>query len=201
MTNKQSYDFLFKVLVIGESGVGKTAIMQRYCNNSFDPVYISTIGVDFKPKITNVKGKKVKIQIWDTAGQERFRNITQQYYRGAQGVLIVYDVTNMSSFNKIKSWFVGLKEKTIDTLPNIFLVGNKTDLQRQSVVTQEKVNELLHELNETTHLTCSAKNGNGIDLIFEELINKMIETKTGPAKTTDKVELAQNQNNNSSCCC
>ena len=202
MTNKQTYEHLFKVLIIGESGVGKTAIMQRYCCNSFDPVYISTIGVDFKPKITNYKGKNIKIQIWDTAGQERFKNITQQYYRGAQGVLIVYDISNKDSFFKIKTWFTELKEKTSDSLPTIFIVGNKTDLKETNVITNDMINELLHDLGESVHLLCSAKTGDGVDLIFEKLIEKMLEKTTEKPTSTkkEKVEIIENNQQSGGCC-
>ena len=100
--SKGSYDHLFKILIIGESGVGKTAIMQRFCENTFEPVYISTVGVDFKPKVIKVNNKTVKMQLWDTAGQDRFRNITASYYRGTQGVLIVYDVSDKTSFDKVR---------------------------------------------------------------------------------------------------
>ena len=199
MSNKQSYDLLFKVLIIGESGVGKTAIMQRCYYDSFDPVYISTIGVDFKPKIINVNGKNVKMQIWDTAGQERFKNITQQYYRGSQGVLIVYDITNLDSFIKIKNWFVELKEKTQESLPTIFIIGNKNDLKDRSVVTEDKVKELLQELGVNVHLLCSAKSGEGVNEIFEKLVLAMME-KSKP-ETKEKVEVIQNNGNNTGGCC
>mmetsp|Transcript_27052 Transcript_27052/g.55360 ORF Transcript_27052/g.55360 Transcript_27052/m.55360 type:complete len:109 (+) Transcript_27052:293-619(+) len=96
-----SYDNLFKILLIGDAGVGKSSIMLRFCDDSFDPHLGSTIGVDFKVKMVKLRGKKVKMTIWDTAGQERFRTLTSSYYRGAQGIILVYDVTRKDTFDAL----------------------------------------------------------------------------------------------------
>ena len=126
---KNDYDHLFKILIIGESGVGKTCLLQRFCENSFDSNFISTIGVDFKKKMMNVEDKKVKLQIWDTAGQERFRNITSSYYRGTQGCLIVYDVNDPVTLQKVAEWFTEITDRTLENPPVIYIVGNKIDLR------------------------------------------------------------------------
>ena len=101
---KKSYDLLFKLLLIGDSGVGKTCILFRFSDDTFNNRFISTIGIDFKIKTIELRGKKVKLQIWDTAGQERFHTITTSYYRGAMGIMLVYDITNSKSFDNIAKW-------------------------------------------------------------------------------------------------
>lgn len=99
-----SFDLMFKVLIIGNAGVGKTATIFRYCDNTFVSGYVSTVGIDFKVKTVPRQEKKVKLQIWDTAGQERFRSITHAYYRGAMGFLLMFDLTNEDSFTSVREW-------------------------------------------------------------------------------------------------
>ena len=189
MAQRGNYDHLFKILIIGESGVGKTAIMQRFCENTFEPVYISTVGVDFKPKVIKVGNKTVKMQLWDTAGQDRFRNITASYYRGTQGVLIVYDVTDRSSFDKVSSWFTEVRDRTENDPPVIILVGNKTDLMEHAVVKQEAVEQLARQLGGVQTFTCSAKDGSGIDEVFNALTQSIISKVgvTGGKKDDENV--------------
>ena len=98
------YDFLFKLLLIGDSGVGKSCLLLRFADDTYTESYISTIGVDFKIRTINLDGKTIKLQIWDTAGQERFRTITSSYYRGAQGINIVYDITDRDFTTNVKQW-------------------------------------------------------------------------------------------------
>jgi len=104
MTKHNEHDFLAKVIIIGDSGVGKTNLLTKFCDGVFKDSYVATIGVDFKLKTINVDDAKVKLQIWDTAGQERFRNITQTYYKGAAGIILAYAVNNKQSFKNIASW-------------------------------------------------------------------------------------------------
>eukprot|EP00118_Oscarella_pearsei_P025005 m.307298 g.307298 ORF g.307298 m.307298 type:complete len:200 (+) comp42123_c0_seq1:83-682(+) len=121
----REYDHLFKLLIIGDSGVGKSSILLRFADNVFSGTYITTIGVDFKIRTIDVDGKKVKLQIWDTAGQERFRTITSTYYRGTHGVIVVYDVTNGDSFVDVKRWLHEI-DQNCETVSRI-LVGNKCE--------------------------------------------------------------------------
>ncbi|KAG5866699.1 hypothetical protein JTB14_018606 [Gonioctena quinquepunctata] len=131
----RDYDHLFKLLIIGDSGVGKSSLLLRFSDNTFTGSYITTIGVDFKIKTVNVNGQKVKLQIWDTAGQERFRTITSTYYRGTHGVIVVYDVTNGESFANVKRWLHEIEQNC--DLVNKVLVGNKNDTPERKVVLTE----------------------------------------------------------------
>uniref|UniRef100_A0A8C7EH73 small monomeric GTPase n=1 Tax=Nothoprocta perdicaria TaxID=30464 RepID=A0A8C7EH73_NOTPE len=107
---KKTYDLLFKLLLIGDSGVGKTCVLFRFSDDAFNTTFISTIGIDFKIKTVELQGKKIKLQIWDTAGQERFHTITTSYYRGAMGIMLVYDITNAKSFENISKWLRNIDE-------------------------------------------------------------------------------------------
>jgi len=109
--NQVDYDYLLKLLIIGNSGVGKSCLLFRFADDLYTENYITTIGVDFKIKTLEIEDKSTKLQIWDTAGQERFRNITASYYRGAAGIMIVYDITDLESFNAIPSWLIEIEKK------------------------------------------------------------------------------------------
>ncbi|KAK8454013.1 hypothetical protein SEVIR_5G379900v4 [Setaria viridis] len=124
---RADYDYLIKLLLIGDSGVGKSCLLLRFSDGSFTTSFITTIGIDFKIRTIELDGKRVKLQIWDTAGQERFRTITTAYYRGAMGILLVYDVTDESSFNNIRNWIRNIEQHASDNV-NKILVGNKADM-------------------------------------------------------------------------
>lgn len=125
--NKNPHDVVLKVIIIGDSGVGKTNILTRYCEGIFKESYVATIGVDFKIKLIQHGDKKVKLQIWDTAGQERFKNITQTYYKGAAGIILVYAINNIESFRNLNSWIRQI-ENTSNEDSTIILLGAKSDL-------------------------------------------------------------------------
>eukprot|EP00250_Pteridium_aquilinum_P012717 c20895_g1_i1 orf=534-1181(-) len=130
------YDYLLKLLLIGDSGVGKSCLLLRFSDDSFTTSFITTIGIDFKIRTVDLDGKRVKLQIWDTAGQERFRTITTAYYRGAMGILLVYDVTDETSFQNIRNWIKNIEQNAADNV-NKILVGNKADMDgsRRAVAT------------------------------------------------------------------
>jgi len=135
-----------KLLMIGDSGVGKTCLLLRYANDSFSPTFITTIGIDFKIKNIQIDGKRIKLQIWDTAGQERFRTITTSYFRGAQGILLVYDVTDRQTFLSIRNWVAQIQMHA-DVNVNKILIGNKCDVQDQRAVSYEEGEGLAKEYN------------------------------------------------------
>jgi Ras-related protein Rab-1A len=144
--NDKGYDYLFKLLLIGDSGVGKSCALLRFADNTFfENSYISTIGVDFKIRTLNVGGKTVKLQIWDTSGQERFRTITSSYYRGAHGILVFYDTTDQVSFNNVKQWLQEIDRYACDTV-NKMLIGAKSDLVSQKAVDTNQAQDFADSL-------------------------------------------------------
>eukprot|EP00075_Anas_platyrhynchos_P025585 XP_027314838.1 ras-related protein Rab-15 [Anas platyrhynchos] len=133
----KQYDVLFRLLLLGDSGVGKTCLLCRFTDNEFHPAHISTIGVDFKMKTIEVDGIKVRIQIWDTAGQERYQTITKQYYRRAQGIFLVYDIGSERSYQHIVKWASDVDEYAPDGVQKI-LIGNKADEEHKRQVAKEQ---------------------------------------------------------------
>ncbi|CAL4903370.1 unnamed protein product [Urochloa decumbens] len=158
------YDYLFKLLLIGDSSVGKSCLLLRFADDSYVDTYISTIGVDFKIRTVELDGKTVKLQIWDTAGQERFRTITSSYYRGAHGIIIVYDVTDIESFNNIKQWLSEIDRYASDSVCKL-LVGNKCDLVDSKVVDTEKAKDFADSLG-IPFIETSAKESINVEEAF-----------------------------------
>ncbi|CAN1275104.1 Ras-related protein RABE1a [Linum perenne] len=144
---RADYDYLIKLLLIGDSGVGKSCLLLRFSDGSFTTSFITTIGIDFKIRTIELDGKRIKLQIWDTAGQERFRTITTAYYRGAMGILLVYDVTDESSFNNIRNWIRNIEQHASDNV-NKILVGNKADMDesKRSAKTNLNVEEVFFSI-------------------------------------------------------
>jgi len=151
------YDYMCKLLLLGNSTVGKSALMMRFSDDSFKASFISTVGIDFKMKTIVIDGKRVKIQIWDTAGQERFRTITKTYYRGAHGYILVYDITNQESFDNMKYWLGEIKKNGNEGVPKI-IVGNKCDLEEQRIVSTEEGSKFAQE-KQIPFIETSAKDG------------------------------------------
>jgi len=162
-----SYDYLIKLLLIGDSGVGKSCLLLRFCEDSFTPSFITTIGIDFKIRTVEIDGKKIKLQIWDTAGQERFRTITTAYYRGAMGILLVYDVTEEKSFMSIRNWIANVEQFAQDSV-NRILIGNKCDMTTKKVVDYAQGKALADEYG-IRFLETSAKNSTNVDEAFISL--------------------------------
>lgn len=161
------YDMQIKLLMIGDSGVGKTCLLLRYANDSFSSTFITTIGIDFKIKNVEIDGTRIKLQIWDTAGQERFRTITTSYFRGAQGILLVYDVTDRRSFESIRNWISQIQQHA-DVHVNKILVGNKCDMLDDKVISTEEGQKLAQEFG-IPFWECSAKTDINVDASFQGL--------------------------------
>lgn len=160
----ETYDFLFKFLVIGSAGSGKSCMLHQFIEKKFKGDSSHTIGVEFGSKIVTVAGKTVKLQIWDTAGQERFRSVTRSYYRGAAGALLVYDISNRESYNALGEW---LTDARTLASPNIviLLAGNKKDLEDDRQVTFLEASKFAQE-NELMYLETSAKSGENVEEAF-----------------------------------
>lgn len=158
------YDYLFKLLLIGDSGVGKSCLLLRFADDTYTESYISTIGVDFKIRTIDLDGKTIKLQIWDTAGQERFRTITSSYYRGAHGIIVVYDTTDLESFNNVKQWLHEIDRYASDNV-NKLLVGNKSDLTSKRAVSFDQAKEFADSLG-IEFIETSAKNSTNVEKAF-----------------------------------
>jgi Ras-related protein Rab-8A len=168
-------DHVLKVLTIGESGVGKTCILLRYTDNKFVKNHLTTIGIDYKFKNFNLGDKSVKLKIWDTAGQERFRNITQQYYKNADGILLVYDVSDRTSYEKVRDWMKQIQSATEENKISVILVGNKCDVSNREV-TKEEGEELGQEYG-LRYFETSAMNNHNIEETFIQLSKDIISIK------------------------
>lgn len=167
------YDYLFKIVLIGDSGVGKSNLLSRFTTNEFNIESKSTIGVEFATRTIEVENKKIKAQIWDTAGQERYRAITSAYYRGAVGALIVYDISKSTSYENCNHWLTELRENADDNVA-VGLIGNKSDLSHlRSVPTDEAKNFALE--NQLLFTETSALNSENVDQAFRELITAIYQ--------------------------
>ncbi|XP_063900221.1 ras-related protein Rab-14-like [Zophobas morio] len=168
-----NYSYIFKYIIIGDMGVGKSCVLNQFTLSKFMADIPHTIGVEFGTRIIEVDGQKIKLQIWDTAGQERFRAVTRSYYRGAAGALLVYDITRRTTFNHVATW---LSDTQTLTNPNttILLIGNKSDLEEQRDVTYEEGKKFAEE-NGLLFLECSAKTGDHVDEAFVEVAQKIYQ--------------------------
>ncbi|CAL9187304.1 ras-related protein RIC1 isoform X2 [Musa acuminata AAA Group] len=197
------YDYLFKLLLIGDSGVGKSCLLLRFADDSYIESYISTIGVDFKIRTVEQDGKTIKLQIWDTAGQERFRTITSSYYRGAHGIIVVYDVTDQESFNNVKQWLNEIDRYASENV-NKLLVGNKCDLTDGRVVSYETGKAFADEIG-IPFLETSAKDSTNVEKAFmtmaADIKDRMASQPAGSASKPTTVHMrGQPVGQKSSCC-
>jgi len=175
MATKRDYDYLFKLVLIGDSGVGKSCLLLRFADDNFTDSYISTIGVDFRFRTITIDDKTVKLQIWDTAGQERFRTITSAYYRGADGIIMVYDVTSAESFDHVEEWLSEVDRYASESTSKL-LVGNKADLIEEKQVPEETAQSFAEKLG-IPFLETSAKTATNVDAAFLTMAKELIKTK------------------------
>ena len=190
-----SEDIVYKVLLLGDSTVGKTCFLLRYCDKSFQDAHLSTIGLDYRLRTMTLKNNKtIKLQIWDTAGQDRFRAITKNYYKGANGIILIYDVTNSQTFENVKNWITQIKEEASKNVV-IYLAANKIDVADDlKVITPEEGQKMADEY-QMPFFETSAKEGININEIFEDIVEKVDEVfsklevpKTGQNKLYDGKE-------------
>ncbi|OWF56414.1 GTP-binding protein YPTC1 [Mizuhopecten yessoensis] len=174
-----NFDYLFKYLLIGDSGVGKSNLLLRFADDVFSETHIATIGVDFKIRTVNIENNIVQLHIWDTAGQDRFKSITSSFYRGAHGIMLVYDVTDMDSFINVEKWLQEVdKQRGRDN--SIILVGNKSDMTSKRVVTWEMGKEYADKLG-VLYLETSAKTSTNVETLFltmaADIKSHLVESK------------------------
>ena len=168
----QNYDYLFKVLLLGDSDVGKSSLILRYTEETFNSKLVNSIGVDFKMKKKEIDGKVIKVQIWDTAGHERFRSITYSYYRGANAIIIVFDLSDKKSFISITERLKQIEKHAKESVFK-FLVGNKSDLVEERKVTYEEAKQYADE-HELPYIETSAKEGININELFDSSIKSFL---------------------------
>lgn len=199
--NSADVDFIFKVLIIGDSSVGKSNILLRFSDNIFHDTFLPTIGVDFKIRNVTYNGKNIKLNIWDTAGQERFKTITSAYYKGSHGVILVYDVTDRESFNNIRNWMNETRKHAGTNIVRV-LVGNKCDLSESRKVTTKEGQEFA-ESEKMLFFETSAKARINIEETFMGLTKLMFEQlpESERQQTNDMRGLAQPRKKEAGGCC
>eukprot|EP00062_Callorhinchus_milii_P014588 gi/632963917/ref/XP_007898145.1/ PREDICTED: ras-related protein Rab-3B [Callorhinchus milii] len=169
----QNFDYMFKLLIIGNSSVGKTSFLFRYADDTYSSSFVSTVGIDFKVKTVYRNDKRVKLQIWDTAGQERYRTITTAYYRGAMGFILMYDIANADSYSAVQDWATQIKTYSWDNA-QVILVGNKCDMEDERIVPAEKGRHLAEQLG-FEFFEASAKDNINVKQVFERLVDVICE--------------------------
>ena len=182
---------VFKILTIGDGGVGKTSILRRYVENKFLKHHLSTIGIDFLSKTLKIKDKEIKLKIWDTAGQERYRQITSHIYKDADGIILVFDVTSEESFNQITDWMEQIKNNVSKEEINLILIGNKCDLADR-MVEKERGEEMAKKLK-IKYFETSALTGQGINEAFEELAKQIFKNKNPNENISRNISISYNK--------
>ena len=198
--NKGGYfDVKYKIMVLGESKVGKTSLIKRYTKDQFGGVYLTTVGMDFQDKIIEIEDKKVRLQVWDTAGQERFRNVTKSYFQSSHGLLVVYDITDRESFEKIKFWMENIKNNAPENAKKI-LVGNKCDLANERQVSYEEGEKKASNYN-IKFFESSAKDGTNVNELFFYLANEIYQDEKTKGKDNKKtMQLDSIKKEKKGCC-
>ncbi|KAL0220881.1 hypothetical protein RCL1_000735 [Eukaryota sp. TZLM3-RCL] len=202
MSRATDYDHLYKLLLIGDSAVGKSCLLVRFADGEFSDTFTTTIGVDFKIQTLDIDNKTIKLQIWDTAGQERFRTITASYYHGAQGIIVVFDVTKRQSFENVQMWLREIEDSATENV-SILLVGNKTDLADQREVTDEQAKAFAAERN-IEYIATSAKTAENVENAFLSLarqIKQRLDSQPAPPMVTDSLAIDEGAEVDRGCSC
>jgi small GTP-binding protein len=198
MESSPESDFVFKILLLGDSEVGKSCFLMRYSDNVFVENYITTIGLDYKLKTVKLdSGKTIKVQLWDTAGQDKYRTIAKNYYKGSHGILLLYDITKITSFENRREWIRDIKEE-VSEKAIIFLIGNKIDLTDNRKISKEKGEELAEEYK-IPFFEASAKSGENVDEVFKALYKKISEVYGDLER--EKGSKLNKKNKNKGICC
>jgi Ras-related protein Rab-1A len=188
-----------RLLLIGDSGVGKSSVMIRFADNEYVPEYATTIGVDFKVKTITIDGRNIKLQLWDAGGQERFRSIAESYYRNTNGIVIVYDITNFNTFLNIGHWIESVKRRNPDST-KIIIVGNKSDQESKRVVPYEAGKKFANE-HGYDFFEVSAKKGTNIEGLFHTLARSIIADSQNIPSQSRGIVLTDNRKKISGCFC
>ena len=202
MSEGETKEHAYKILLLGDSSVGKTCFLKRYTDDTFQDAYLSTIGFDFKFKTVTLKsGKQVRVQLWDTAGQERFRTIAKSYYKGAHGIILMYDVTHQKSFDSMKKWLIQIKEEASSKVC-IILVANKIDSEER-VISKEDGEALAKGYN-LNIFESSAKENINVSEAFQDVVEGVAKNYSNiPTNTTSLQNSDKNlsgKNNGKGCC-
>ncbi len=196
--SKQDYEFIFKVLLIGNSNVGKSSLFLKFVDDIWNDTFVPTIGVDFKIKTFEIDTKKIKMQIWDTAGQERFKNIIASYYRGAHGILLLYDVTDKDSFKNLSNWLIEIEKNSSKNVIKV-LIGNKTDLEDKRVISKNQGKDFADTYGLKFVETSVKKNINvkeAFETLGRELMAASADKKIVKEKQNKKISVAKAQDLN-----
>ena len=189
--DEENFDILYKIVIIGDSGVGKSNILSRYVRDEFSMDTKATVGVEFGSKIISINNQQIKIQIWDTAGQEKYKSVSTIYYKGAKGALLVYDISRKETFNNLNRWINEIKNNSDENI-NILLIGNKCDLEEARQISQEEAFQKAKEIN-AGFLEVSALQAANIEKAFMYLIQQ-IHSKNYNKLDERKNTLKENNN-------
>ena len=192
--NEKKYDYIFKLILIGNSCVGKSSIIQRYIQKTFNDEYTCTIGVDFFMKTLDINDNLIKLQLWDTAGTEKFKSITTGYYRGANAAFVVFDLTSRISFDSVSEWIQNYYYySNPNSEKNVVLIGNKSDLKENREISDEEINKFAIN-NNIKYFETSAKNGNNIEECFYYIAEKLMKDMKEKGEDNNDNNIIKNDN-------
>ncbi len=185
MASKESNEIKIKIILIGDSSVGKTTIICKYLDNTYNEDATPTVSLENRVKTIDIHGLKAKIQLWDTVGQEKFNSLTQQYFRNTDGILLIFDLTNKDSFNHIKKWLIEINNNTDNHRVKKLLIGNKSDIKDKIKVSKNDIDSLINKEKRLKYLEISAKENINVGKAFETIINSIVGKRTNEELIAD----------------